>query len=106
MLRDDAGNGGEVTRGAADFYNVVLFFGDRSANIVGMSGKNVITNSLVTTNAHNNGWLGTALATLSSLTVTGSSFNDLNDASGPNATLFVAAGTANVSAAECPATSL
>src|SRR4029079_814260 len=61
---------------------------ESGASTVGVTGTLTITNSDVSGNAHNNGHLRDASGTLSTLTVTGSSFNNLNDTFGANAFLL------------------
>ena len=55
-----------------------------------------ITNSSVSANAHNGFWLRNTSGTLSSFSVTGSTFNDVNDTFGANAFLFEGSGTSTL----------
>ena len=64
-----------------------------------MTGTVAITNSTVDANAHNGFHLRNTSGTISSFTVTGSTFNDVNDVTGANAFLFEASGTSVVTAA-------
>ena len=70
-----------------------------SGATVGATGVVAITNSSVNANAHNNFHWRSTSGTLSSFTVTGSTFNDLNDVTGANAFLFEASGTSIITAA-------
>jgi VCBS repeat-containing protein len=74
-------------------------FGEASGSTAGALGTVAITNTSVNGNAHNNFWVRNVSGTLASLTVTGSSFNDLNDTFGANAFLFEASGTSTVTSA-------
>jgi hypothetical protein len=73
--------------------------GLESGSTVGVTGAVSITNSAVSGNAHNNVHIRDTSGTISSLTVTGSSFNDLNDTFGANSFLFEGAGTSALTAA-------
>ena len=74
-------------------------FGEASGSVVGLLGTAAITNSSVSGNAHNGFWLRNTSGTLSSFTVTGSSFNDVNDTFGANAFLFEGSGTSVLTSA-------
>ena len=74
-------------------------FGEFSGNTVGAIGVVSILNSSVNANAHNGFHLRNTSGTISSFTVTGSTFNDVNDVTGANAFLFEASGTSVVTAA-------
>jgi VCBS repeat-containing protein len=64
-------------------------FGRDSGSFSGVTGAVSITNSSVSGNAHNNVHIrDTGTDTISSLTVTGSSFNNLNDTFGANSFLL------------------
>ena len=74
-------------------------FGEPSGSVVGLLGTAAITNSSVSGNAHNGFWLRNTSGTLSSFSVTGSTFNDVNDTFGANAFLFEGSGTSTVTTA-------
>jgi hypothetical protein len=73
--------------------------GLESGSTVGVTGAVSITNSAVSGNAHNNVHIRNTSGTISSFTVTNSSFNDLNDTFGANGFLFEASGTSTVTSA-------
>jgi hypothetical protein len=73
--------------------------GEFSGSTVGVTGAVSILNSSVSGNAHNNVHVRNTSGTISSFTVTGSSFNNLNDTFGANAFLFEASGTSVTTAA-------
>jgi hypothetical protein len=74
-------------------------FGLESGATVGLTGAVSITNSSVSGNAHNNVHIRDTSGTISSLTVTGSSFNNLNDTFGANSFLFEGSGTSVLTSA-------
>jgi hypothetical protein len=73
-------------------------FGEASGSVVGVLGTLTITDSSVSANAHNGFWVRNTSGTLTSLSVTGSSFNDVNDTTGANAFLFEGSGTSTLTA--------
>jgi hypothetical protein len=73
--------------------------GESSGSTVGATGAVSILSSSVSGNAHNNVHVRNTSGTISSFTVTGSSFNNLNDTFGANAFLFEASGTSVTTAA-------
>jgi hypothetical protein len=64
-----------------------------------ITGPIAITSSTVNASAHNNVHMRSTSGTMSSLTVTGSTFNNLNDTTGANSFLFEASGTSSVTTA-------
>jgi hypothetical protein len=66
---------------------------------VGVTGAVSITNSSVSTNAHNNVHIRDTSGTISSLTVTGDTFSNINDTTGANSFLFEGSGTSTLTAA-------
>ena len=76
-----------------------LQFGEFSGTTVGVTGAVAITNSSISTNAHNNVHFRSTSGTITSLTVTGSTFSNVNDTTGANSFLFEASGTSTVTAA-------
>jgi hypothetical protein len=80
-------------------------FGEFSGATVGVTGTVSITNCLVNGNAHNNFHLRNTSGTIASFTVSGSSFNDLNDVTGANAFLYEMSGTATTTTALIQSTS-
>jgi hypothetical protein len=75
-----------------------LQFGEASGSVVGVLGTVAITNTSISANAHNGFWLRNTSGTLSSFTVSGSTFNDVNDTTGANAFLFEGSGTSTLTA--------
>ena len=73
-------------------------FGEASGSVVGVLGTLTITDSSVSANAHNGFWVRNTSGTLTSMSVTGSSFNDVNDTTGANAFLFEGSGTSTLTA--------
>jgi len=73
-----------------------LQFGEASGSVVGVLGTVSVTNTSVSANAHNGFWLRNTSGTLSSFTVSGSTFNDVNDTTGANAFLFEGSGTSTL----------
>ena len=73
-------------------------FGEASGSVVGVLGTLTIANSSVSANAHNGFWVRNTSGTLTSMSVTGSSFNDVNDITGANAFLFEGSGTSTLTA--------
>jgi hypothetical protein len=73
-------------------------FGQASGSVVGVLGTLTITDSSVSANAHNGFWVRNTSGTLTSMSVTGSSFNDVNDTTGANAFLFEGSGTSTLTA--------
>ena len=71
-------------------------FGEASGSVVGVLGTLTITDSSVSANAHNGFWVRNTSGTLTSMSVTGSSFNDVNDTTGANAFLFEGSGTSTL----------
>ena len=63
---------------------------------MGVLGTLTITNSSVSGNAHNGFWVRNTSGNLSTMSVTGSSFNDVNDTFGANAFLFEGSGTSTL----------
>ncbi|HMH52910.1 MAG TPA: putative Ig domain-containing protein [Candidatus Acidoferrum sp.] len=70
--------------------------GDVSGSTVGATGTVTISNSNVSGNAHNNVHIRNTSGTISSLVVSNSTFNNLNDTFGNNSFLFEASGTSTV----------
>ncbi len=68
-------------------------FGLFSGNTVGVTGTATITNCDVSSNAHNNVHFRSTSGTLDLLTVTNSTFNNINDTNGANSFLYEASGT-------------
>jgi hypothetical protein len=73
--------------------------GLESGSTVGVSGTVSITNSSVSGNAHNNVHIRDTSGTISSLTVTGGTFSNVNDTTGANSFLFEGSGTSTLSSA-------
>ena len=73
-----------------------LQFGEASGSVVGVLGTVSIANTSISANAHNGLWLRNTSGTLSSFTVSGSTFNDVNDTTGANAFLFEGSGTSTM----------
>jgi hypothetical protein len=107
---DDGINGHDVTNFTLDRSNLTtngnavaengLQFGEPSGSIVGLSGTAAITNTAISASAGNNVHIRNASsATLTSLVITGSSFNDLNDVTGANSFLFEVTDTATLTSA-------
>jgi SdrD B-like domain/FG-GAP-like repeat len=74
-------------------------FGEASGSVVGVTGNVSILSSSINGNAHNGFWIRNTSGTIDNLTVTGSTFNDVNDTFGANAFLFEASGTSTVTEA-------
>jgi hypothetical protein len=70
-----------------------LQLGEVSGAVVGVTGTVAITNSSISGNAHNNVHIRNTSGTISSLTVSNSTFNNLNDTFGANSFLFEGSGT-------------
>ncbi len=100
---DDGIHGNSVNNFTLDHANVLtngnsttdngIQFGEDSGNTVGVTGTFAITNSAVSGNAAQNVHIRDTSGTISSFTVTNSSFNDLNDTTGANSFLLEASGT-------------
>jgi hypothetical protein len=76
-----------------------LQFGEASGSVVGVTGIVAITNSSISGNAHNGVHVRNTSGIINSFTVTGSTFNDVNDTFGANAFLYEASGTSITTAA-------
>ncbi|HET7219900.1 MAG TPA: putative Ig domain-containing protein, partial [Vicinamibacterales bacterium] len=74
-------------------------FGNPTGTAAGLSGVASITSTNISGSAHNNVWIRNGAGTLTSFTVTNSTFNDLNDVTGANSFLFETTNTATVTAA-------
>ena len=68
-------------------------------NTVGVTGTVQILASSVSGNAHNNVHFRNTSGTIDNLTVTGSTFNNVNDVTGANSFLFEASGTSTITEA-------
>jgi hypothetical protein len=73
--------------------------GLEGGSTVGVTGAVSITNSSVSGNAHNNVHVRDTSGTISSFTVTGDTFSNINDTTGANSFLFEGSGTSTLSAA-------
>jgi len=87
-------NRSNVTSSGNSTSDEAIQFGLFSGATEGVTGTVSIVNSNGSSNAHNNVHIRNASGTISSFTVSGSSFNDLNDVTGANAYLFEMSGTA------------
>ncbi|EHK54092.1 hypothetical protein MAXJ12_26878, partial [Mesorhizobium alhagi CCNWXJ12-2] len=76
-----------------------LQFGEAAGAVVGVTGNVSILASSISGNAHNNVHIRNTSGTIANLTVTNSSFNNLNDTSGANSFLFEASGTSTITEA-------
>jgi hypothetical protein len=76
-----------------------LQFGEASGTVVGVTGNVSILASSISGNAHTNVHIRDTSGTIDNLTVTGSSFNDLNDTFGANSFLFEGSGTSVLTSA-------
>jgi uncharacterized delta-60 repeat protein len=76
-----------------------LQFGEASGNVVGVTGNVSILASSISGNAHNNVHIRDTSGTIDNLTVTGSTFNNLNDTFGANSFLFEGSGTSTITQA-------
>jgi hypothetical protein len=76
-----------------------LRLGEASGSFVGATGNVTISNSSISGNAHNNVHIRNTSGTIASLSVTGSTFSNLNDTFGANAFLFEGSGTSVLTAA-------
>lgn len=74
-------------------------FGESSGSFVGVTGNVTITDSNISGNAHNNVHIRNTSGNIGTLTVSNSSFSNLNDTFGANAFLFEASGTSTVTEA-------
>jgi hypothetical protein len=92
LIRGNVNNNGNSTSDDG------IQFGEASGSVVGVLGTLTITNSSVNANAHNGFWVRNTSGTLTSISVTGSSFNDVNDTTGANAFLFEGSGTSTLTA--------
>jgi hypothetical protein len=73
--------------------------GLESGSTTGVTGTVSLTNSSVSGNAHNNVHVRDTSGTISSLTVTGDTFSNLNDTTGANSFLFEGSGTSTLNSA-------
>ena len=73
-----------------------LQLGDVSGSTVGVTGTLTISNSNISGSAHNNVHIRNTSGTISSIAVTNSTFNNLNDTFGANSFLFEASGTSTL----------
>jgi len=71
-----------------------LQFGEASGTVAGITGTLTISNTNITASAGNNVHIRNTSGTLDAMTVTGGTFNDLNDVTGANSFLFEMSGTA------------
>jgi hypothetical protein len=76
-----------------------LQLGEATGTVGGITGTLTITNTNITASAGNNVHIRNTSGTLALMTVTGGSFNDLNDTTGANSFLFEMGGTAVTTAA-------
>ena len=76
-----------------------LRLGETSGSFVGATGNVTISNTSISGNAHNNVHIRNTSGTITLLSVTNSTFSNLNDSFGANAFLFEGSGTSVLTAA-------
>jgi hypothetical protein len=92
-------NNGTLTNNGNATAENGLQFGEPSGSVAGITGTLTISDTTISGSAGNNVHIRNTSGTLASMSVTGSSFNDLNDVTGANSFLFEASGTSTVTEA-------